>query len=154
MKRVYLLILFLVINFGGLALGNWFMGEGATSEWYTNLNKAPWTPAGWVFGVSWTLIMICFSIYLSYLFSIRYSAVVTAVFIFAFLLNASWNYVFFSAHLVTLALAILILLTLTIFYLYITFRDDKLNKMKYLLLPYLVWLSIATSLNAYVVINN
>ena len=154
MRRVYLLILFLVINFGGLALGNWFMGEGATSTWYNTLNKAPWTPPGWVFGVSWTLIMICFSIYLTYLFSIRYSKVVTAVFALAFLLNVSWNYVFFSQHLVSIALAIIIALTLTIFYLYVTFRDDKLNKMKYLLLPYLVWLTIATSLNAYVVIYN
>lgn len=154
MKRVYLLILFLIINFGGLALGHWFMGDGANSDWYTNLNKAPWTPAGWVFGVSWTLIMICFSIYLTYLFSIRSSVVVTAVYGLAFLLNISWNYFFFQKHLTSIALGIILLLTLTIFYLYITFQDDKLSKMKHFLLPYLVWLSIATSLNAYVVINN
>ena len=154
MKLIYLFILFLVLNFGGLALGNWFMGDGASSDWYTNLNKAPWTPPGWVFGVSWTLIMICFSIYLTYLFSIRYSIVVTAVYCLAFLLNVSWNYFFFQKHLVIIALVIIIVLTLTIFYLFITFQDDKLSKMKYLLLPYLFWLSIATSLNAYVVINN
>lgn len=154
MKNVYLLLLFLVINFGGLAIGNWFMGDGSTSPWYTNLNKAPWTPPGWVFGVSWTLIMICFSIYLSYLFSIRYSAVVTAVFILAFLLNVSWNFFFFNQHATKISLAIIIALTLTIFYFFITFGDDKLNVMKYLLLPYLIWLCIATSLNAYVVLNN
>ncbi len=154
MTRVYLLILFLVLNFGGLALGNWFMGEGPNSTWYTNLNKAPWTPPGWVFGVSWTVIMICFSIYLSYLFSIRYSAVVTGVFTLAFLLNVSWNYFFFNQRLTQVALIVIIVLTLTIFYLYTTFRDDQLNTMKYLLLPYLVWLCIATSLNAYVVLNN
>lgn len=154
MKNVYLLILFLAINFGGLALGNWFMGEGATSAWYTNLNKAPWTPPGWVFGVSWVLIMICFSIYSAYLFSIRFSAVVTAVFVFAFLLNVSWNYFFFNQHSTKIALAIIIALTLTIFYFFITFGDDKLSSLKYLLLPYLIWLCIATSLNAYVVLNN
>jgi tryptophan-rich sensory protein len=154
LKNVYLLLLFLVINFGGLAIGNWFMGDGSTSPWYTNLNKAPWTPPGWVFGVSWTLIMICFSIYLSYLFSIRYSAVVTAVFILAFLLNVSWNFFFFNQHATKISLAIIIALTLTIFYFFITFGDDKLNVMKYLLLPYLIWLCIATSLNAYVVLNN
>jgi tryptophan-rich sensory protein len=130
------------------------MGDGSTSPWYTNLNKAPWTPPGWVFGVSWTLIMICFSIYLSYLFSIRYSAVVTAVFILAFLLNVSWNFFFFNQHATKISLAIIIALTLTIFYFFITFGDDKLNVMKYLLLPYLIWLCIATSLNAYVVLNN
>ena len=60
MKQVKLTILFLVINFGGLAVGNWLMGAGPTGDWYTNINKAPWTPPGWVFGASWTLIMICF----------------------------------------------------------------------------------------------
>ena len=48
-------ILFLIINFGGLAIGNWFMNNGPISEWYLNLNKAPWTPPGWVFGVAWTI---------------------------------------------------------------------------------------------------
>jgi tryptophan-rich sensory protein len=143
-----------VINFGGLALGNWFMGDGVTSAWYTNLDKAPWTPPGWVFGASWTLIMICFSVYASYLFSIRYSAYVTFVYTIAFILNVSWNFVFFNQQLPTWALINIIALTLVIFYLFITFRDDKLHQMKYLLLPYLIWLCIATSLNSYIVLNN
>ena len=154
MKRVYLILLFLVINFGGLAIGNWLMGEGATSSWYMNLNKAPWTPPGWVFGASWTVIMICFSVYLSYLFSLRYSIFVTAVAILAFLLNVSWNFFFFDQHATKIALVIITALTLTIFYFFITFGDDKLSRMKYLLLPYLAWLCIATSLNLYVVLNN
>ena len=29
------------------------------NEWYTTLNKAPWTPPGWVFGVVWS-ILYCF----------------------------------------------------------------------------------------------
>jgi tryptophan-rich sensory protein len=27
---------------------------------YLNLNKAPWTPAGWVFGAAWTSVMLFF----------------------------------------------------------------------------------------------
>ena len=38
------LILFLIINFGGLALGSWLMNNGPNSDWYLNLDKAPWTP--------------------------------------------------------------------------------------------------------------
>ena len=41
------------------------MGEGASSNWYENLNKAPWTPKGWVFGFAWTFLMTCFAIYLA-----------------------------------------------------------------------------------------
>ncbi|MEH1009182.1 TspO/MBR family protein [Winogradskyella sp. ECml5-4] len=154
MKKIYLFILFLIINFGGLALGNWFMGDAVTSEWYTNLNKAPWTPPGWVFGATWTLIMICFSAYLSYLFTIRNSKFVIFVYTIAVILNVSWNYIFFNQQLTNLALINITLLTLVIAYFFITFCDDKLSKLKYLLLPYIIWLCIATSLNGYVVFNN
>ena len=61
------LILFLILNFAALGIGGYLSGSGAASEWYADLNKAPWTPPGWVFGVAWTSIMICFSIYMAYL---------------------------------------------------------------------------------------
>lgn len=154
MKKVYLFILFLIINFGGLAIGNYFMGDAVYDLWYTNLNKAPWTPPGWVFGAAWTLIMICFSIYLAYLFSIRNSKFVGFVFTLAWLLNASWNYLFFNQQRINLALVNIVLLTLVIVYFFITFGDEKLSKLKYLLLPYIIWLCIATSLNGYVVLYN
>ena len=154
MKKIYLFILFLIINFGALAIGSWFMGDAVSGEWYSNLNKAPWTPPGWVFGAAWTLIMICFSIYLSYLFSIRNSKFVIAVYTSSVLLNVSWNYFFFNQQLTTLGLVNIVLLTLLIIYFFITFGDDKLSRLKYLLLPYIIWLCIATSLNGYVVFNN
>ncbi|WP_282032546.1 TspO/MBR family protein [Winogradskyella eximia] len=154
MKKIYLFILFLIINFGALAIGSWFMGDAVSGEWYYNLNKAPWTPPGWVFGAAWTLIMICFSIYLSYLFSIRNSKFVIAVYTSSVLLNVSWNYFFFNQQLTTLGLVNIVLLTLLIVYFFITFGDDKLSRLKYLLLPYIIWLCIATSLNGYVVFNN
>jgi len=130
------------------------MGNAVTSEWYTNLNKAPWTPPGWVFGATWTLIMICFSAYLSYLFTIRNSKFVIFVYTIAVILNVSWNYIFFNQQLTNLALINITLLTLVIAYFFITFCDDELSKLKYLLLPYIIWLCIATSLNGYVVFNN
>lgn len=144
----------MVLNFGGLALGNWFMGDAVTGEWYTNLNKAPWTPPGWVFGAAWTLIMVCFSIYLSFLFSIRNSKFVMAIYSIALLLNINWNYLFFNQHQTLLALVNIILLTLFIIYFFISFCDDELSKIKYLLMPYIIWLCIATSLNSYVVFYN
>ncbi|WP_092467102.1 TspO/MBR family protein [Winogradskyella thalassocola] len=154
MKKVYLFILFLIINFAGLALGSFFMGDAITGEWYSNLNKAPWTPPGWVFGATWTLIMICFSVYLSYLFTIRNSKFVISIYTIAVVLNVSWNYLFFNQQLPNLALVNIILLTLVIMYFFITFGDDRLSRLKYLLLPYIIWLCIATSLNGYVVFNN
>ncbi|MDG2281196.1 MAG: tryptophan-rich sensory protein, partial [Flavicella sp.] len=51
-KRI---LLFLVLNFTALAVGGLFTGTGVSSDWYQNLNQAPWTPPGWVFGFMWTL---------------------------------------------------------------------------------------------------
>lgn len=154
MNKYVLFILFLIINFGGLALGNWFMGDAVTGEWYSSINKAPWTPPGWVFGAAWTTIMLCFSIYLAFLFSIRTSKFIVIVYSIAVFLNIIWNYLFFNQQLTSLALVTIILLTLVILYFFISFGDEKLSKLKFLLLPYIIWLFIATSLNGYVVLYN
>lgn len=154
MSKTKYIILFLTINFGGLALGSWLMNNGPMTEWYQQLSKAPWTPPSWVFGAAWTTIMICFSIYLAYLFSIRNSTYVKTLFIIQVILNVSWNYIFFNQHLITLGLIVLVALTLLIFYLFISFQDEFMGKIRYLLLPYMVWLCIATSLNAYILLNN
>lgn len=151
------LILFLLINFGALALGSWLMGSSPLeNQWYQNLNKAPWTPPGWVFGAAWTFIMICFSVFL-WKFSgkeFRSDAItVYAIFIVQLLLNIGWNPVFFAWHHTTLALIIIIALTLLIFF-WMMYGFQKVRWSGLLLLPYFLWLLIATSLNAYAVFNN
>ena len=147
------LILFLIINFGGLALGSWLMNNGPNSDWYLNLDKAPWTPPGWVFGAAWTTIMVCFSVYLVFLFIKNFSKKKLILFIIQVLLNVSWNYIFFNQRLVLSALVTITLLTSVIFYLFITYYKEQ-KRFSFLLLPYMVWLCIATSLNLYILIHN
>lgn len=154
MKKIYYFILFLTINFGGLALGTWLIDNGPQSEWYLNLNKAPWTPPGWVFGTAWSFIMLCFSWYLAELFYNRSSKFLWVVYSFQVLLNVGWNWFFFNQHKTAFGLFVIALLLLVVFYFFITFRNDRLKYAKYLLLPYLIWLCIATSLNGYIVFNN
>ena len=153
MKQLKLTFLFLIINFGGLAIGSWLMNNGPLTEWYTSLNQAPWTPPGIVFGIAWTLIMICFSIYLGQLFIKDYSSKLIIVFLIQYILNVSWNYIFFNQHLVLFGLITLILLTSLLFY-YFFKLSNKAGNYKFLLVPYMIWLCIATSLNLYVLIHN
>lgn len=153
MTLVKRIILFLIINFSGLALGSWLMNNGPKTEWYIALNKAPWTPPGWVFGVAWTIIMICFSIYVAHLFTQKNSLKLRLAFAFQVFLNVIWNYVFFNQHNVALGLAVISALTIVI----ITFFASNFKVLKsksYLLLPYIIWLLIATSLNAFILLNN
>ncbi len=153
MKKAALFSLFFAINFGGLAIGMWLMNNGPQSNWYLDLNKAPWTPPSWVFGTAWSTIMICFAIYLVSFFTKNYSKKKLVLYSIQVVLNVSWNYVFFNQHWITGGLIILILLTSLIFYFFFTFYK-KQKQTSYFLLPYMIWLCVATSLNLYILIYN
>ena len=151
---VYRTILFLVINFLALGLGGFFTGSGVSSQWYQELAKAPWTPPGWVFGAAWTVIMICFAFYMSYLLASKESkTMVLSLFVLQWLLNVAWNPIFFYYHNVFVGLIVIVALTLlTAFFLFYFLADLKFKSLFVLL--YFVWLCIATSLNAYILVKN
>lgn len=148
------IIIFLLINFGALAIGGFFTGKGVPSEWYAELNKAPWTPPGWVFGFAWATIMVCFSIYLAQLWPlVKNKNLLILLFVLQWALNVGWNPAFFYYHNVSLGLVIISALTILVgafFMLYWT--ELKVNSL--LILPYLIWLVIATSLNGYILLKN
>ena len=151
---VYRLILFLILNFGALAIGSLFTSEGVGSNWYANLNKAPWTPPGWVFGAAWTGIMICFSIYMAYLWPVtQHKTTLIILYAVQWVLNVSWNPTFFYFHQVLGGLVIITGLTVLVWLLF--FKYLPFLKLKsFLLLPYGIWILIATSLNAYILLRN
>jgi len=147
-------VIFLAINFAALGLGGFFTGKGVPSDWYQDLNKAPWTPPGWMFGTAWSLIMICFSIYMAYLWeNLNSYKVLVMVFSIQWILNVSWNPAFFYFHNAILGLIIIIGLTLVVTY-FLTQYWESLQYKSLLIAPYFIWLLIATSLNAYIVIKN
>lgn len=148
------LILFLALNFGALALGGIFAGQGAVSDWYDGLQKAPWTPPGWVFGFAWTTIMICFSIFMSMAWEkINNKKKFVLLFSIQWILNVGWNPSFFYYHNVLFGIIIICSLTLLIAYLLMNYYKT-LGSLTFFLLPYLIWLCIATSLNGYILFMN
>ena len=147
------LLLFLLINFSALAIGIWLMNEGPRTEWYINLNQAPWSPPGWVFGVAWSSIMILFSVYMTFLIQVNRSKKVVLLFSAQFILNILWNYLFFNQHLINLGLLNIIILTVLMFYFLIAFKNSIKNK-RFYVLPYCIWLVLATSLNLYIALYN
>ena len=147
------LLLFILINFSALAIGTWLMNEGPRTEWYINLNQAPWSPPGWVFGVAWSSIMILFSVYMTFLIQVNRSKKVVLLFSAQFVLNIIWNYLFFNRHLINIGLLNIILLTVLMFYFLIAFKNSLKNK-RFYVLPYCIWLVLATSLNLYIALYN
>tara|TARA_R110000868_G_scaffold144714_2_gene364014 strand:+ start:368 stop:865 length:498 start_codon:yes stop_codon:yes gene_type:complete len=145
--------LFLILNFGALAIGALLQGEGPSSMWYSNLDRAPWTPPGWVFGAAWFSIMLCFAIYLANLSQKISLAVFLPLYAIHWIFNVSWNPLFFNWHLIGVALIVLLALTIVVGLLLYRFRKFSGNS-SWLIAPYLIWLCIALSLNVYVLINN
>jgi len=151
LKKIFF---FLVLNFTALAIGGLFTGNGVSSMWYQNLNKAPWTPPGWVFGVAWTFIMICFAVYMAVLIDYNTKRKkIILLFSIQWVLNISWNPIFFYIQEVLLGMINISLLTILIAYMFFNFKKE-VNCNTLFIAPYLIWLLIATSLNGYILLYN
>ena len=146
-------LIFIFINFSALGIGGWLMNDGPRTEWYTNLNQAPWSPPGWVFGIAWSSIMLLFSAFMTYLIQVDKSKKVLVLFSVQFVLNVFWNYLFFNQHLIILGLLNIIFLTFLMLYFLIAYKY-VLNNKRFYVLPYCIWLVLATSLNLYIALYN
>lgn len=143
------LIIFALINFGGLAIGAYFTIDGVRSDWYQNMDKAPWTPPNWIFRYAWSLIMICFSIYLTILWEkVRHKPRLIYLFICSLILNVIWNPIFFTAQNLMLGVVVIVLLTLVVFFIAFSYRN-RMKMSSLLLIPYILWMCVASSLNIY-----
>lgn len=148
------LLIFLILNFGALAIGGIFTAKGVLSDWSIALIKAPWTPPGWVFGFAWTTIMICFSLYMAIIWqAVTNKKEIIFLYLIQWALNVSWNPAFFYFRQTEIALLILLSLTVMVGLFLFRFKP-LLNWKSVLILPYFIWLLIANSLNAFIVINN
>lgn len=146
--------LFLVINFLGLFLGGLFTNQAVTAEWYLSLNKSPITPPGWFFGFAWTSIMICLAVYMALAYKLvsNKSKLIT-IFAIQWILNFLWNPLFFYFHQVIMGLIVIVSLTLLIIFFVVSYYQE-LKWKSVLLLPYAIWLCVASWLNFYIFINN
>ncbi|MGQ1948165.1 TspO/MBR family protein [Geofilum sp. OHC36d9] len=151
---IYRLIVFLVLNFGALAIGSQFTRIGVPSDWYAGIVKAPWTPPGWMFGAAWTTIMICFGFYMAYAWpAIDNKKLLILLFAVQWLLNVAWNPIFFYFHNVGAGLFVITLLTVLVTFM-LFFYLTELKFKSILIAPYVIWLLIATSLNGYILLKN
>jgi|Laugresu1bdmlbsd_1035121.scaffolds.fasta_scaffold15883_2 benzodiazapine receptor len=121
--------------------------------WYESLNKSKLTPPNYVFSIAWSILY--FMIFLSFIFYVKDKPSNTglALFTIQLILNLSWAPIFFSLKKPTLALIIIIIMWIFILATIINFY--KTNRTScYLLMPYFIWVSFATYLNFFIVINN
>ena len=136
-------VLFVLAYAGGSAL--WVQTNGG---WYSALKRPWWQPPDVVFGLIWPYNFVVLGVALV-LVAQRLSSVEVAVALGCFAVSVvaalGWSYLFYVSHqlgLSAVSLGIAALMTIPV--LMLTFRASTIGG--WLLLPYQVWVLIATSL--------
>lgn len=124
---------------------------GSIQGWYDGLTKPPGTPPNAVFGPVWSVLYVLIGLALARIWHLAPPGPekrrALAVFAVQMLLNLAWTPLFFGAHLVGAALIEIVALWITILATVILFRRiDGVSC--WMLLPYLLWVSYASYLNA------
>jgi len=125
--------------------------------WYAGLAKPSFNPPNWIFGPVWTLLyaLMGLAAYLVYEKGFKRPEVKKALAVFAaqLVMNTLWSIVFFGAHRILGAAVVIVLLWAMILATILLFH--RISKAAaYLLVPYILWVSFATVLNASLYVLN
>lgn len=122
----------------------------AVPTWYATLNRPFFNPPNWVFGPVWTTLYILLGISFFLIWkeeATKARDLAIKVFLIQMLLNFAWSFIFFYFNLIGAALIEIILLWISIALMIYLFYKIK-RFAAYLNIPYFLWVSFATILNA------
>ena len=129
-------------------IGSMASAAAGTDAWYLTLNKSELNPPSYIFGLVWPIlyILMMVSAFLTY-------RKVFSVFLIQLIFNAAWSWLFFRFQMPLVALFdIYILIIINIYLLYLMYKESKIGFL--LFIPYVLWISFASYLNLFIVINN
>ncbi len=141
-----------------LGIGSgWISGSGITN-WYNTLNKPFFQPPSWIFGPAWTILYTLMGISFALIWHDTSSPQAnknTAIrlFLFQMVLNLIWSPVFFAMEQPLMAFVIIVIMWIAIATTIQSFITIQ-PKAAYLLIPYLMWVTFASVLNASIVYLN
>lgn len=121
--------------------------------WYETLQKPGFTPPNWAFPVAWTAIYLLLAWAGYRLTLLPGSETLLALWASQIALNTLWTPVFFGANRIFAAMVILVLLWVVVAAMVVmALQLDIVTGL--LLLPYLIWLSVAAALNFSILRHN
>lgn len=135
----------LLLCYGAAVVG----GQFSPGPWYERLDKPAWTPPGAVFGPVWALLYTLMAVAAWLVWKergFRRGRAPLVLFLVQLALNVAWSALFFGARQPGLAMLDLALLWLAILATLIAFWRVR-PIAGALLLPYLLWVTYAGSLN-------
>jgi len=142
-------ILFLAACCAAAATGSMF----TPGAWYRALSKPSWTPPDWLFPVAWTLLYISSAYAAARVAMLDGNAHAMGFWALQIALNTLWTPVFFGLQRMKAGAVIIGMLWVAVFGTMVSFMMlDWIAGA--LLVPYLVWVTIAGALNLSVLILN
>lgn len=124
--------------------------SNAISEWYTTLNRPSFNPPNWLFGPVWTTLYILMGISLYMVWTLepgKERNMALVAFGVQLVLNFGWSFFFFYFKTIGFALIEIVALWSSIVLMLVLFYRIK-PMAAYINIPYLLWVSFATILNA------
>ena len=129
----------------------------AINSWYAGLRRPAFAPPNWVFAPVWTTLYLLMGISLFIVWDsgVEKHAVKRAIAIFGvqLLLNALWSYLFFGLRSPLMGLIEILVMWVMIFLTMLMFFKIS-KKAALLLVPYLIWVSLASYLNYSILVLN
>jgi benzodiazapine receptor len=122
----------------------------AIPGWYETLKQPSFNPPNWVFGPVWTTLYFLMGISLFLIWkqvSDKERNRALLVFIIQLILNFGWSFLFFYFHQIGLAMVDIVLLWLSIIFMILLFYRIK-SMAAFINIPYLLWVTFASILNA------
>lgn len=131
---------------GGLGA---FFTLSSVQSWFLTLNKPSWNPPSWLFGPVWTSLYVLMGIACFLILKSNHPLKKQALTLYFVQLglNFLWSPAFFGAQNPLLGLLVIVPLWGCILACILTFRKINLWAAA-LLVPYILWVSFATGLNA------
>lgn len=151
-KWVKLIASILICQIAGV-IGSVFTTPSITT-WYADLQKPGFSPPNWVFGPVWITLYTLMGISLYLVWNKKKNIKIPlTLFFIQLILNSIWSIIFFGLQNPFYALIEIIILWIMILLTIISFYKVS-KKAGLLLLPYIIWVSVATILNYYIWILN
>lgn len=114
--------------------------------WYDALAKPPWTPPPWVFPITWTVLYLCIAYAGARVAVLPDNAQAMGFFAVQIAFNTLWTPIFFGLHNTKAAMVVILCLWAAVAATMLSFLQLDLIA-GLLFVPYLVWVTIAASLN-------
>jgi benzodiazapine receptor len=129
----------------------------SVQTWYVTLNKPIFTPPNWLFAPVWITLytLMGLSLFLIWRLGVQARGVKLALALFGvqLLLNTLWSIAFFGLRSPLTGLVVIILLWIAIVATTVQFLPLS-RPAGLLLIPYLLWVSLAAALNAAILLLN